>query len=93
MRLGGPKQRALLALLLLRRNEVVPRERLIDAIWGEEPPGTAANSLQVYVHGLRRALGADRIETAGRGYRVVVGDEKRSIWRNPWHTAATVLHA
>ena len=73
LRLGGPKQRALLALLLLRRNEVVPRERLIDSIWGEEPPGTAANSLQVYVHGLRRLLGAERIERNGNGYRIHVG--------------------
>ena len=72
LRLGGPKQRALLALLLLRRNEVLSRERLIDAIWGEEPPGSAANSLQVYVHGLRRVLGPERIERSGSGYRIHV---------------------
>ena len=47
-------------------------EQLIDGLWGEAPPASAVQSLQVYVHGLRRALGADRIETAGRGYRVVV---------------------
>ena len=72
LRLGGPKQRALLALLLLRRNEVVPRERLVDAIWGEDPPDSAANSLQVYVHGLRRVLGPERIERSGGGYRIHV---------------------
>ncbi|MFN2471280.1 MAG: BTAD domain-containing putative transcriptional regulator [Gaiellaceae bacterium] len=66
--LGGPRQRALLTLLLLSANKVVSRERLIDGLWGEEPPPAAANSLQVAVHGLRKALGADRIETRGPGY-------------------------
>ena len=70
--LGGPRQRALLAVLLLSANEVVPRERLVNALWGEEPPPTAANALQVAVHGLRKALGADRIERAGTGYRARV---------------------
>jgi len=70
--LGAPMQRALLAALLLRRNEVVARDRLITVLWGEEPPTSAAGSLQVYVHGLRRALGAERIETRGGGYRLRV---------------------
>jgi DNA-binding SARP family transcriptional activator len=63
--LGGPKQRALLAELLLRRGSAVPRERLVDALWGDRPPASAVSSLQVYVHGLRRAVGADRFETRG----------------------------
>ncbi len=54
--LGGRKQRGLLALLLLDRNRVVPRERLIDALWEESPPTSAANSVQVYVSRLRRLL-------------------------------------
>ena len=54
--LGGAKQRGLLALLLLDRNRVVPRDRLIDALWGEQPPASAANSVQVYVSKLRRLL-------------------------------------
>jgi DNA-binding SARP family transcriptional activator len=54
--LGGLKQRGLLALLLLDRNRVVPRDRLIDALWGERPPASAANSVQVYVSKLRRQL-------------------------------------
>src|SRR5262245_19635649 len=81
MRLGGPKQRALLALLLLRRNEVVPRERLVDSIWGEGPPSSAANSLQVYVHGLRRVLGAERIERNGSGYRINVESDELDLER------------
>jgi len=68
--LGAPKQRALLALLLLDANAVVPRDRLVDALWGAEPPRSAVSSLQVYVHGLRRALGAERIERHGSGYRL-----------------------
>ena len=66
--LAGKKQRALLALLLLHANEVVSRDRLIDELWGEEPPATAANALQVHVHALRKLLGRDRLETRGTGY-------------------------
>jgi predicted ATPase/DNA-binding SARP family transcriptional activator len=69
---GGPRQRALLAFLLLRANEVVKRESLIDALWGEDPPPRAHNSLQVAVHGLRKLLGPERIETVGEGYRLHV---------------------
>jgi DNA-binding SARP family transcriptional activator len=45
--LGGLKQRALLTLLLLRANRVVARERLIDELWGDEPPETAVKAVQV----------------------------------------------
>jgi DNA-binding SARP family transcriptional activator len=68
--LGGRKQRALLALLLLHANAVVPRDRLIDEIWGDEPPETARTALQVYVSQLRKALGGEPIETRAPGYRV-----------------------
>ncbi len=54
--LGGAKQRALLAVLLLRANEVVSTDRLIDELWGDEPPPTAAKVVQVYVSQLRKAL-------------------------------------
>ncbi len=70
--LGAPKQRSLLAALLLGRGAVVSRERLVDTLWGENPPASAIQSLQVYVHGLRRAIGRDRIETVGAGYRARV---------------------
>ena len=63
--LGGLKQRGLLALLLLDRNRVVPRDRLVDVLWGESPPASAANSTQIYVSKLRRLLGDG--ETAGAG--------------------------
>ncbi len=54
--LGSPKQRAVLALLLLDRGRVVSTERLVDAIWEDDPPPSALASLQAYVSNLRRAL-------------------------------------
>ena len=66
--LGGAHQRVLLALLLLAANRAVPRERVVDALWGERPPASAINSVQLQVHGLRRLLGAPRIDTQGSAY-------------------------
>src|SRR5262249_61840300 len=60
--LGGPKQRALLALLLLNANAVVSRDRLVDELWGERAPASAQRSLDTYVYRLRTLLGRDRIE-------------------------------
>jgi DNA-binding SARP family transcriptional activator len=54
--LGGAKQRAVLALLLLHANEVVSIDRLIDEVWGDSPPDSAANMLQGYVSHLRKTL-------------------------------------
>ena len=59
---GASKQRALLALLVVRGGEV-GRDVLIDALWGERPPARARNTLQVYVSSLRKALGREVIET------------------------------
>ncbi|TML97370.1 MAG: AfsR/SARP family transcriptional regulator [Actinobacteria bacterium] len=70
--LGGQKRRALLAVLLLEANQVVSRDRLIDALWGEEPPDTARNTIQVYVSQLRKLLPDDVLETAPPGYRLIV---------------------
>src|SRR5262245_57828965 len=47
--LGGPKQRALFAVLVMHANEIVPTDRLIELVWGEEGPRTAAHSVQIYV--------------------------------------------
>jgi DNA-binding SARP family transcriptional activator len=54
--LGGTRQRAVLAVLLLHANQVVSSDRLIDELWGEEPPRAAAASLRVFVSDLRKAL-------------------------------------
>jgi len=66
--LGGPKQRAVLAHLIMRANELVPAETLVDELWGEEPPENARNTIQAYVSHLRKALGRERIEWRAPGY-------------------------
>jgi DNA-binding SARP family transcriptional activator/tetratricopeptide (TPR) repeat protein len=70
--LGGPQQRALLALLLLDANRVVSRERLIADLWGDDPPATARGLLNGCVAGLRRVLPAtptgQRLVTRSPGY-------------------------
>src|SRR5437016_7744965 len=67
--LAGASQRALLAMLLLRANEVVSSDRLIDELW-DEPPDSGFTALQVRVSQLRKALGpaAERLETKAPGY-------------------------
>jgi YVTN family beta-propeller protein len=70
--LGGRKQRALLALLLLHANEAVSRDRLIDALWGERPPPSVHQSLDSYVSRLRRALGHERLLRRPAGYVLVL---------------------
>jgi YVTN family beta-propeller protein len=66
--LGGRKPAALLALLVLHANEGVSVDRLIDELWGEDPPRTARKSLQVHVSRLRKELGDGMLETLPHGY-------------------------
>src|SRR5687768_15517041 len=66
--LGGPKQRSLLTFLLLRANELVPVELLVDELWGESPPATVGKSVQIYVSRLRKQLGEGRLVTRAPGY-------------------------
>ena len=66
------KLRALLAVLLLHRGHAVSADRLIDDLWGDQPPATATKSLQVYVSQLRKALGEGVLETRSGGYALVV---------------------
>jgi DNA-binding SARP family transcriptional activator/class 3 adenylate cyclase len=68
--LGGPKQRAVLAHLLVRANQTVPADTLVEEIWGEEPPEQARNIIQTYVSHLRKALGRERIQSHAPGYRL-----------------------
>lgn len=70
--LGGPKQRALLALLLLSANEAVSRDRLLDGLWGDRPPLSAGHTLDDYISRLRKALGPDRIVRQPPGYLIKV---------------------
>src|SRR3954453_11162728 len=62
---GAGKRRSLLAILLLHPNEVVSAERLLDELWGERPPATAAKSVHVYVSQLRKVLRPDAARANG----------------------------
>src|SRR6476659_5493740 len=75
--LGGPKRRAVLALLLLNANRVVSADSLVDQLWGDEAAFGASKTLQVHISQLRRALsacgGRENIATQPPGYRMDVG--------------------
>jgi DNA-binding SARP family transcriptional activator len=85
--LGPAKQRAVLAVLLLEAGRAVPTSRIVDAVWGDEPPENGPNVVQKYVAGLRRVLDPDRsprtpgalLALAGGGYRLAVGPEALDI--------------
>jgi WD40 repeat protein/DNA-binding SARP family transcriptional activator/class 3 adenylate cyclase len=79
--LGGPKQRAVLAHLLVRANQLVPADTLVDEIWGEEPPDQARNIIQTYVSHLRKALGRDRIQSQAPGYRLRLDHSELDVSR------------
>ena len=71
--LGGPRQRRLLAALVIHAGRVVSVERLIDAVWaGEEPPERAAKTLNTYLSRLRAALGDGLVQKRDPGYSLVV---------------------
>ncbi len=76
--LGGSKQRALLALLVLHANETLSATRLIDELWGERPPVTATKALRVHVSRLRKTLGGEAgiLVTRGSGYQLAVAPER-----------------
>jgi YVTN family beta-propeller protein len=74
--LGGTRQRAVLAILLLHRGEVVSVDRLIDELWGERPPDTATKTVQVYISRLRKELGDGVLLTRGGGYLLDVEPEQ-----------------
>jgi peptide/nickel transport system substrate-binding protein len=79
--LGGRKQRALLALLLLSPNEPLSRDRLIDGLWGGDPPPAATASLDSHLSRVRRVLGPGRIERRPAGYAIVVGPDELDVRR------------
>jgi len=79
--LGGAKQRALLALLLIDANRVVSRDRLIDELWGDRPPDTAVQTVQVYISRLRKLLGDERIETRAQGYALRAAPDELDVSR------------
>jgi predicted ATPase/DNA-binding SARP family transcriptional activator len=88
--LGGQRPRALLAMLALMRDRVVSVERLIDEVWGEDPPARARDSLQMHVSRVRKALAeaggdAERLLTRPGGYVLELGPGARDVDR--WEAA------
>jgi DNA-binding SARP family transcriptional activator len=77
--LGGRNQRAVLTLLLLRANEAVSAERLVDQLWGENPPRTATTSLQNTVSQLRKLLGPGMLHTRPAGYVLELDSEQLDL--------------
>ena len=84
--LGGPKQRALLAILLLQADRVVSRDRLIEELWADDPPAAARHALEVNVSRLRKALAANgagdsALVTRAPGYVLHVAPGELDLWR------------
>src|SRR5436190_9360073 len=84
--IGAPMQRAVLVLLLLRANTVVPTAEMIELLWGDHPPRTARVTVQTYVLRLRRAPqaaagGTETIVTHPPGYIVRAGAEELDLFR------------
>ena len=78
--LAGGRERVLLATLVLGANQTVSTDRLVDALWGDDPPTTAANSLQVHVSKLRKKLSVagtgENLSSAPRGYVLRTGPDE-----------------
>jgi DNA-binding SARP family transcriptional activator len=95
--LGGSKQRAVLALLLLHANETVSVDRLIEALWGERAPAGAVQSVRVHISRLRKVLnggggegnGPSRLVTRSGGYQLNVEDDALDLARFGWPRSKT----
>ena len=79
LQLGGPKQRTLLALLLLRAGEVVSVDALTDALWGDQPPRTSPTAIHNFVAEVRKLLGPERLVTRAPGYVLQVEDDELDV--------------
>jgi DNA-binding SARP family transcriptional activator len=77
--IGGTRQRAVLADLLLHANEVVPSEQLLVDLWGEDSPPSAANALQAAISRLRRALPPGRLITKAPGYALRIFPDELDV--------------
>src|SRR6478752_10328208 len=75
------KQRALLAILLLNANKTVPRDRIVDELWGDAVPESAQKMVQIHVSQLRKALPEPRLQTRAPGYLLEIADEELDLAR------------
>src|SRR5215470_2325242 len=84
-RLGPPRARAVLAMLALAAPDVVSTDRLVDGLWGEKPTQNPLGALQVYIHGVRKALreisDLELVELVSPGYRLAVTADETDIGR------------
>src|SRR4029079_12754172 len=82
VQLGGPKPRAVLAMLALEANAWVSADRLARGLWGEEAPADSVQTVQVHVSRLRKALGdGARVETRSPSYRLVIDERELDFKR------------
>jgi DNA-binding SARP family transcriptional activator len=81
VRIVPGRESALVALLLLHAPEALSTDRIVEEIWGEDAPPTARKSVQVHVSRLRKALGAERLETTPAGYRLRVAPDELDVRR------------
>jgi len=77
--LGGPKQRALVALLLLHADETLSTDRIVDELWSGKPPKTATTSLWNLITQVRKVLPADTLVTKPSGYSLQIGDNELDL--------------
>ncbi|WP_218041615.1 BTAD domain-containing putative transcriptional regulator [Acrocarpospora macrocephala] len=81
MDVGPAKCQTVLAVLALSAGSVVPVPRLVELVWGDDPPRTAEKTVQSYVVRLRKALGPDSIVRTGAGYRLAVAADAVDVAR------------
>jgi DNA-binding SARP family transcriptional activator/class 3 adenylate cyclase len=89
LEIGGQKQRAVLVILALNAGRVVSTDRLIDLLWGEQPPKTAVTSLQNFISQLRKIVGADVVVTKAPGYLLNIAAEQVDVNQFEQTVAAT----
>src|SRR4029077_5701699 len=84
-RLGPPRQRAVLTMLVLAAPDVVSTDRLVDGLWGGHPPRHPLAALRVHIHGVRAALRdiseTEQVERVAPGYRLGITAEQTDIGR------------
>ncbi|RSM77623.1 SARP family transcriptional regulator [Kibdelosporangium aridum] len=79
LKLGPPRQRAVLAVLAVRAGQVVSRAELIEAVWGQAAPSSASSAVYLYISNLRKLLGKDVLASAGNGYTLRLPQDRIDV--------------